>query len=294
MKTKKNIKLQKPFSEYSAFVPFLKLPAHKESRAAVFNLVKNAWKSFVLIQQKQKYGITHIPVVHVDHRLDQQIHFTPSKVKIYLDFVWFFCRIMAMFMKKLGVKEAIPLCAGFVNFIADLYAKAGSVYSTTLTTTDRPKYYGSPRFIIIHTFDPHLLCVPSLHVAIVAGTYGYIRSILDKTSFSDEEKAQILKDIYFWSLKITESVLYVKQHSINCVAGAMYMLSAGFDEGLWTKDDAESYLDKLFEDADDVFPQDVVEIRNYMKEMYNNLLEENKKSQIWQQPLFNWLNNYKN
>lgn len=285
-------KNEKPFTEFSAFTPFYRLPMYKESRKSVLHLLKSVWSSFVLIQQKQKYGLTHIPVVHVDHALDQHIPFSPSKVKIYLDFVWFFCRIIGMFIKKLGTKAAIPLCAGFVDFIAELYEKAGSIYSTTLTTTNRPKYCGSPRFVIIHLFDPHLLCVPSLHVAIVAGTYGYIRSIMDQTSFSEEEKEKILKDIYQWSVKITESVLYVKQHSINCVAGAMYLLTAGFETKLWTKEDAEKYLETLFDDASDVFPQDVVEIRSYMKEMYNKLLADNKKNQLWQQSLFNWLNNY--
>lgn len=296
MKTKKNDKTKsnKPFAEYSAFPPFYKLPYHKESRKAVFHLLKSAANSFVFIQQKQKYGITHIPVVHVDHHLDQQIPFTPSKVKIYLDFVWFFCRIITMLLKKLGNASAIPLCAGFVHFIAGLYEKAGSVYSTTLTTTDRPKYYGSPRFILIHAADPHLLCVPSLHVAIVAGTYAFIRQELKNSSFSEGEKEAILAEIYEGAVRITESVLYVKQHSINCVAGAMYLLTAGHEDGFFTEEDSGKFLDKLFEDADDIFPQDVIDIRNYMKEMYSNLIEENKKSQLWQQPLFNWLNNYKN
>lgn len=295
MKTKnKPAKLQKPFAEYKAITPFYKLALYKESRKAVFGMIKNIWNSFVVIQQKQKYGLTKIPVVNVEHPLDQHIPFTPYRVKIYLDFVWFFCRIMAMMLKKLEKKDSIPFCAGFVSFIGDLYSKAGSIYSTTLTTTNRPKYYGSPKFILIHAADPHLLCVPSLHVAIVTGTWAYVRKFLSETEFLKDEKDKILEQIYFGAVKITESVLYVKQHSINCITGAMYMLTSAFEKNFFSEDDAKAFLDKLFENAEDIFPQDVQEIHTYTKEFYSSLLKENKKSQLWQQPLLNWLNNYGN
>ena len=290
---KKNKKDSKPFAKYSALKIFFLILSFKTTRKNVLPLATTVFSNFFVIQQKQKFKLSHIPVVHVDHELDKCIPFTPSKVKIYLDFIWFVCRTLTMLFSKIEKESAINAVGGFESFFTDLYKNAGSIYSTTLTTTDRPKYFAGPKFITIHAFDPHLLCVPSLHVAIVAGLYAFIRKILDQNEINTYEKELILKEIYDGAVKITESVLYVKQHSINCVAGAMYMLTASHAEGFWTEKDACDFLDALFKDSDLVFPSDVLEIRNYMKEIYKGLLEDRKKQQIWQQALFNWLNNYK-
>lgn len=72
------------------------------------------------------------------------------------------------------------------------------------------------------------------------------------------------------------------------------MLTSAFEKNFFSEDDTKAFLDKLFENAEDIFPQDVQEIHAYTKKFYSSLLKENKKSQLWQQPLLNWLNNYGN
>lgn len=285
-------KSKKPFAKYSALKTFLRMPQSSVSRAEIIPTLSTIFTNFFVLQQKQKFKITDIPVVHVDHKLDGQIPFSPKKVKIYLDFIWFIMRVMSMLFSKLEKAKAFEVLAEFERFIAQLYKDAGTVYSTTLTTTNRPKYYKTLRFIIIHAFDPHLLCVPSLHVAIVAGTWAFVRKVLSETEMTELEKKEILDEVYFGAVKITESVLYVKQHSINCVAGAVYMLTTAYDKNFYTKEDGKSFLDAIFQDAPDIFPQDVLEIRTYMKEMYETLLSKNKKASPWQKPLLDWLNEY--
>lgn len=292
-KTKNKNQNQKPFFEYSAIRTFKRIFKYPITQKGVNPLVKTVISNFFTIQQKQKFKITNIPVVHVDHKLDELIPFTPKKVKIYLDFIWFIARSMDMLFFKIEEQKAVDALAGFETFFSDLYKEAGSIYSKILTTTERPKYFGTPRFVLIHAFDPHLLCVPSLHVSIVAGTYAFIRKILNSCDINEYEKENLLKESYFGAVKITESVLFVKQHSINCVAGALYMLTAAHSEGFWTEEDANNFVDSLFKDSNEIFPSDVLEIQNYIKATYKKLLENRKKSQPWQKPLLDWLKNYK-
>ncbi len=290
---KKNKKSQKPFAEFSAFKTFSRMFFILENRKELPMLAKTVTSNFFFIQQKQKFKITHIPVVHVDHKLDEQIPFVPAKVKTYLDFVWFIARTMDFLFSKLEKEKAVLALAEFEKFITKLYKEAGTIYSKTLTTTDRPRYFASPRFIIIHAFDPHLLCVPSLHVAIVAGTWAFVRKILKSTEMNEFEIQEILDEIYFGAIKISESVLYVKQHSINCVTAALYFLTAINEKNFFSEKDAENFIEKLFQDAMDIFPSDVQEIHEYMKKMYKGLLKDSKKAENWQAPIFGWLSNYK-
>ncbi len=283
----------KPFAKYSAahtiFRMFFTSPLQKN----LIPLFKSVIKNFFIIQQKQKLHITDIPVVHVDHHLDAHIPFTPKKVKIYLDFIWFIARSMDMLFKNVPKEQAIQIFSDFENFVQDLYTKAGEIYSKTLSTTERPSYFKTPRFIIIHAFDPHLLCVPSLHVALVAGTWAFMRQALKSTNLENYEIQKILNELFFGAIKITESVLYVKQHSINCVAAAFYILTASYNKDFFTKEDTKYFIEKLFEDSPDVFPSDILEIQNYMLTMYSSLLEKQKKEKNWKEPLLEWLKNYK-
>lgn len=290
---KKSEEEQKSFANYSAAGTFYKILKYPITRKGVFPLISTVFSNFFIIQQKQKLKISHIPVVHVDHKLDAQIPFIPKKVNIYLDFIWFIARTLNMLFAKIEEQKAVDALAGFENFFTELYKKAGSVYSTVLTTTDRPKYFGTPRFVLIHAFDPHLLCVPSLHVSIVAGTYAFVRKIFEQCDINSYEKKEILEKSLFGALRITESVLFVKQHSINCVAGALYMLTTAHPQGFWTEKDTENFVDLLFKDSNDIFPSDVIEIRDYIKETYKKLLKDREKSQTWQQPIYNWIKNYK-
>lgn len=290
---KKNRKPQKPFAAFSASRTFRRMFFIPANRKELPQLAKTVVSNFFIIQQKQKFKITNIPVVHVDHNLDSQIPFAPSKVKIYLDFVWFIARTMDVLFCRLEKEKAISALAEFEKFITKLYREAGTIYSKTLTTTDRPKYFASPRFVIIHAFDPHLLCVPSLHVAIVAGTWAFVRKILKTTGMNEYEAQEILDEIYSGAIKISESVLYVKQHSINCVTAALYFLTAINEKNFFSEKDAENFIEKLFQDSTDIFPSDVLEIHEYMKKMYKNLIKDNKKTENWQAPIFSWLGNYK-
>lgn len=282
----------KPFKNYSSTWTFSVLPFHPLTRKNAWALLDSAWKYFCVLQHKQKFHITNLPIVYVDHPLDKTIPFVPSNIRIYMDFVNFFCRIIKMFVSRLK-KDGYILSAKILEFIRKLYIDAAAVYTHSLSTTRRPFYLGKPKFFMVHFLDPHYLCVPSLHVAIVAGLWAKVRELLSETELSDEEKKSILDEIYTGSVAITESVLLVKQHSINCVAGALYMLSASNPEGFFKKEDVENFVRRLFENDSYVAESDKEKIRNHIISMYNDLLGKKNSQTEWQKPLHDWLDNYK-
>ena len=74
----------KPFKKYPSIISFLILPFHPSSIKTSFSFIFTAWKSFVVIQNKQKFHITRKNVVNVEHPLDEKIPFVPSLHKYLL------------------------------------------------------------------------------------------------------------------------------------------------------------------------------------------------------------------
>jgi hypothetical protein len=64
---------------------------------------------------------------------------------------------------------------------------------------------------------------------------------LDGSGAYDAQVAEIRRG----ARDITEAILYVKQHSVNCVAAAMYAMTC-FDEGLFPPKEAEDFAARLF------------------------------------------------
>ena len=280
-------KTGKPLARFSVLRSYLILPFSRKTAGHFFRFVGGVITNFFLIQQKQKIGITHIPVVHVDHPLDEKIAFTPGKVKIYLDFVGFFIRIFSMLLKRLGLKTGLKYCADFFDFLTRLYKNAGSVYSQCLTTTDRPHYKKNLRFLVIHLFDPHLLCVPSLHVAIVVLTFSFFKTIFERANFTQEEKKNWNEELYSGALAITESVLFVKQHSVNCVSAAMYMMTK--ITPFITAQEAQDFISHIFENSPEIDQEKRIEIVNHIMNMFNQFSQESKQTDKWEVPIQNWL-----
>ena len=135
----------KPFKDYSSTWTFSVLPFHPLTRKNAWALLDSAWKYFCVLQHKQKFHITNLPIVYVDHPLDKTIPFVPSNIRIYMDFVNFFCRIIKMFVSRLK-KDGYILSAKILEFIRKLYIDAAAVYTHSLSTTRRPFYLGKPKF----------------------------------------------------------------------------------------------------------------------------------------------------
>ncbi|MDR0411400.1 MAG: hypothetical protein LBH75_05455 [Treponema sp.] len=239
--------------------------------------------NFFFRQYKAKL-LQNTPVVNVDHIMDEKIPFLPQKVNIYLGFIAFWIRT-AGFLLKTGIKKE---AADLVASIGKLYAFAAEVYMKYMSTTKRPRYLKTLRFILIHALDPHLMCIPSLHVMVVMLTY---KRFAISTPGFESQKSE-LRD---GALSITESVLYVKQHSVNCVAAAFYALSR-FDEALFPPWEIEALTACLFTDGTIPEP-DAVLIREYILTLYRKFINESRippsEDQLWEKPLLNFLASFR-
>ncbi|GHV53586.1 hypothetical protein AGMMS49579_12620 [Spirochaetia bacterium] len=227
----------------------------------------------------------------VDHELDRKIPFSPAWMGIYGDFTAFWIRSIGFLREELeeGTVDAIR---DFFDSMGALYRFAAEVYQKNLSTTRRPLYLRRPGFILIHIFDPHLMCIPSLHVMVVIRTYTKFAAIL--RSLGEEERyAPQIAELKKGALDITEAILYVKQHSVNCIAAAMYAMTC-FDPVLFPLSEAEDFVSRLF--AEPVLgepplvdQQDGEIIKNHIVNLYRRFLSECPAGEAWDMPLINFL-----
>jgi hypothetical protein len=182
-----------------------------------------------------------IPISRVDHELDGLIPFTPEWINVYLDFVGFWVRMLGFLLGRFG-KRAREEAAEFLDSMEALYRFAGEVYRKNLSTTRRPFYIGQPRFLLIHLFDPHLMCIPSLHVMVVILSYTRFERIMGKLNQGD---SPLVEEFRQGALDITGAILYVKQHSVNCVAASMYAMTR-FDRNAFPPEEAAAFAARLF------------------------------------------------
>jgi hypothetical protein len=167
-----------------------------------------------------------------------------------------------------------------------LYAFAAGVYTRNLSTTRRPRYLGSLRFVLIHAADPHLMCIPSLHVMVMIRSYTGFAAMVRQLG-DEEALAPRLLETRRGALAITEAVLYVKQHSVNCIAAAMYAMSR-FDPS-FPPGEAEAFVSGLFTGPGPIDPEDRAVLRDYMLGLYRRFLKEGEGAASWEEPLLRFL-----
>ncbi len=253
--------------------------------------ILNVIQKFFLVQYLEKFHIIHIPIKNVDHKLDEKVPYKPEVANCYLDFVNYWIRPLCMVMKRYGSFEGIKLTAEYVQYIILTYKEAYKIYSYCLTTTIRPK----PTTMAakgIQFWDPHYLCVPSLHIAIIILTISFYKMLFERENFTEEEKNKWNKELYEHGLEIAESVLYMKQHSVNCIPAAIYMITKIAPE-LQIQDFATDFILDLFKNATDVQKEDVIQITTHIKTIYEQLMQESLATQNWTEPLKKWIDNYK-
>jgi len=247
-----------------------------------------------------------VPVSKVDHPLDLKIPFIPAWVTIYLDFIAYWIRMLSFLLRVYG-RRAYDTVREFIASIDKLYAFAAEAYQKNFSTTDRPFYIARPRFFVIHLLDPHLMCIPSLHVMVVIWTYTRFAAILRSLN-ETEQCAARLAEMKQGAQAITQAILFVKQHSVNCVAAAMYAMTR-FDPNLFPPEEAEAFTARLFGDPppppDATAPvpsthpaaaprtqlpaADAAEIRAHILSLYRLFLDEGKNARDWTEPLMRFL-----
>lgn len=281
----------RPIDSYGAFLPYLIIPFRLKSAKVLFRFLRTVVRDFFWLQFSVKWRFKTIPVLDVSHPLDELIPFTPDKVKIYLNFTNFWIRPMTLLFRRLGVKKALPYCIEYLSLIETAYANAAKVYRFCMTTTKRPDYKTDAAFKMIHAFDPHLLCVPSLHVAIVILSSVYYADVFKNDDFTKEERKTYTAELREGARRIIESVLYVKQHSVNCIPAAMYMMLYVL-KNRFTISTGIDIINSLFADDETLSDTDKKKISAHIHFMFERLLLEGANENDWTVPVKRWLKSY--
>jgi hypothetical protein len=256
-------------------------------RKAAARCVRIIFYHFFYLQFKAAFLPGRIPVTRVDHLLDREIPFNPRWVGIYLDFVSSWVRMTGFLLDRFGGRAVSPVL-DFIETMGRLYLLASEVYRKNLSTTSRPRYFKRPRFLLIHAADPHLMCIPSLHVMVVIRTYTKFRAIVKELGGETDLATQI-EEVRQLALDITEAILYVKQHSVNCIPAAMYVMTR-FDPRLFGAEEAENFVSALF--TRPLSPEKSAGIRAYIILRYRQFLAEGRAAKDWKEPLLNFLAEY--
>lgn len=244
----------------------------KKTRSTGLNFLHTIWSHFFAPQLMTQYKLRRRPVAWVDHPLDKKIPFKPHHVSIYLSFTSLWIKSIGFIYREFG-RQSLNEIIKFVEALTSLYLESSKVFLQIQSTTNRPRYVGGFYFQVIHLFDPHLHCIPSLHVEIVCLNYTFMSNIIDKFAENPAEY-QREKD-YLWrqAVLITNSILLIKQHSVNCVAAGLFTLTSNnypFEEK-----DSFQMIDALFTGSGNTLPAGD-EIRRYIHKLYNHFLEENR------------------
>ena len=275
-------------------------------RPATLRCIFSIFFNFFFRQYRAAWLPGRVPVSKVGHPLDLKIPFVPAWVTIYLDFVTYWVRMVSFLLRAYG-RRAYGAAREFITSMGELYAFAAETYRQNFSTTDRPFYIARPRFFLIHLVDPHLMCIPSLHVMVVIRTYTRFAAILRSLNEEENCAAQIA-EMKQGALAITQAILFVKQHSINCIAAAMYAMTR-FDRGLFPPEEAEAFAALLFGDPPPppaaaenrprfcpcaaprtkLPPADAAAIRAHILGLYRLFLEEGNTARDWTEPLLRFM-----
>jgi len=238
------------------------------------------------------------PVVYVDHPVDRKIPFQPSTVSLYMSFIPLWMNAVFWLNRRYG-RAADARLAAFLEGIALLYDEAGSIYLRCHSTTVRPRRLPNLSCAMIQVLDPHLNCIPSLHVTIVFGAWMLARGVIDAmgdahgeaTGKAGESRAEAwLASLYNHAQRIAETTMLMKQHSVNCVGASLWYLNvcypASFDEAR-----CAAIIDGLFTiEGKAVTVKE--EARARVREVYAFLEQNETSGGDWRTPIIGFVESF--
>jgi hypothetical protein len=237
-------------------------------------LIAHSLDHFFLPQYRSLLWPRHRRVATLAHPLDRYIPFRPREVVTYLGYIAFYFKTLRWFYDRLG-PAALPDIRESMDEVLLLYREAGAVYrscqSTTSTRAPLPRH---PYFAVIYLLDPHLACIPSLHILLICYNHLGAARILRRHGLRGEEAERLLEAVRSEARRITEAILLVKQHSLVDLAPTLFLLTALFPE--YGREVVEDFIGGLF--ADWQLPGAIVKrLRALLWSSYSEFLEEWEK-----------------
>jgi hypothetical protein len=220
--TKSYLQINKPYLLLKLLI------SHPSLWFPVLRYLRTVLLYFFVPQFQTAMKLSRRPVINIEHPLDSLIPYSPEYLDVYLSFVNLWLDSLLHFYNIKG-KSFIPSFIEFINDINRLYFDAGLIYKTMQSTSRRPRGSSGFKMSLVRLVDPHLHCVPSLHVAVVIFALHSIKKY--SRQFSENPAQETLLEAHYdHGRQIMESILLVKQHSINCVAAGLFFCTAAFPE----------------------------------------------------------------
>ncbi|MBI9101681.1 MAG: hypothetical protein JEY99_04660 [Spirochaetales bacterium] len=245
-------------------------------------LIKDIVYWFFYLQFQTRHRPKKRPVVSVDHPLDETIPFRSKDVRKYMFFIPLWMKSISFYWKNPGRKSVpdgtpVDRVAKTVEFLDELrllYRNAGYVYNKCSSTTRRPGLIPHPVFLQIHFFDPHLHCIPSLHVSVVLFNYLKMRELLAEAATRPGEYDEEIEYCRRTAVEIIDTILTVKQHSINCVAAGLFFVNAYHPQ--FTEDECREICRNLLSTVDEEV-ETLEAIREYTLNLFEWFLAKHDK-----------------
>jgi hypothetical protein len=209
-------------------------------------LIWNAVHHFFLPQYQSALWPQRRLVATLAHPLDQDIPFHPREVVTYLGYITFWYKTLCWFYDRIG-RTALPDIRRSMDEVLILYREAGAIYRRCQsTTTTRAPLPWHPYFSLIYLVDPHLACIPSLHVLLICHNDLGAARILRRHG-PQPEGGRLLEEVREEAARIIEAVLLVKQHSLVDIAPSLFLLTALFPDD-YGREEVADFVSRLFRD----------------------------------------------
>jgi hypothetical protein len=210
--------------------------------------------------------------VALDTELDAAVPFDDSWLPCYMGFIRLWQGSLGWLHLRFG-DRALPEMEGFLEGLESLFLEAAKVFALRDSTlAGRPGPRLRPVSLLIHAFDRNAFCFPSLHVMIVRYTHLRLAGAVSRLCAEDGACPAELAYLEERALRIVESIIHVKQHSLSDIPAALFLLhSLGGKNGL---PDADRESDRRFLEA--LFRQEShgrngMRLRGFMQALYDRL-----------------------
>ena len=248
---------------------------HRRLLRRGIRVFKAAVREFFLPQFRSRLLPASRPVAVVSHPLDGSLPFKPGLFRRYLGYFTVWMKTLWCLYRIYG-KLVLGDIERMLEDVVLLYDVSGRVYrSCQSTTKSRRSAPANPYFLLIVLFDPHLHCIPSLHVLTICYNYHQTRKIVMRLDPGSAAGSRLVAETYRSALRITEATLLVKQHSLLDIGSSLFLLSRLFPD--YEDREIRRFVSKLFNGVAGLDPHTAILVREAILKSYEELLERQRE-----------------
>lgn len=220
---------------------------HGRLRQRGIQVFRSAVREFFLPQFQSRLFPGIRPVAVISHPADDCLPFVPRLFRHYLAYYSLWLRTLSSLYRMYG-KIVLGDIEMMMLDIIRLYEASGHVYRRCQsTTTSRRSAPANPYFLLVAVFDPHLHCIPSLHVLTICYNYHRTRQITTRLDPGGASGRRLTAGTYAAALRITEATVLVKQHSLLDIGPSLFLLSRVFPD--FDAGEIRRFVSDLFADT---------------------------------------------